>query len=222
MAEPCSTATAGQIGRLMNVAVPPARFLSYARTPVAIGELGAKLVLYLYPGSICSPEDGYQSPSRDSLQHRSFADRRDELTTLGYKAAGLSSQSVDAQRRVVADTGVSHTLLSDPALQLTGALGLPHSTCITPTGIAVSRSWFTQGRVAAAFCPISASAKCRGSRSVDSRARERGNVVRADRGKGLMCNLDGRAAARMSHRALPDGLIRFDSVRNHDAIEQRA
>lgn len=113
-------------------------------------------MLDLYPGAICSPEDGYQSPSRDSVQHRSFADRRDELATLGYNAVGLSSQSVDAQRRVVADAGASHTLLSDPDLRLAGAPGLPtfnmdHSDWYCRLTVVVHR-----GRAAVAFYPISA------------------------------------------------------------------
>jgi peroxiredoxin len=156
MAEPCSTSAASPIARLQDAAVPPTRFRCYARTPVAVPELGEKLVLYLYPGSICSPEDGYQSPSRDSLQHRSFADRRGELGRLRYNAVGLSSQSVDALRRVAADTGVSHPLLSDPDLQLARALGLPtfnmdHTDWYCRLTLVVDR-----GRVAAAFYPTSA------------------------------------------------------------------
>jgi hypothetical protein len=47
-------------------------------------------------------------------------------------------------------------------------------------------------------------------------------TVRADGGKGLMCNLGhGRGAARLFYWALPDGTIEFDSVRNHDAIGHR-
>lgn len=47
-------------------------------------------------------------------------------------------------------------------------------------------------------------------------------AVRADGGKGLMCNLGhGRGAARLFYWLLPDGKIEFDSVRNHEAIGQR-
>ncbi len=156
MAEPCSTSTAGQGGRLLDAVVPPVRFRCYARAPVALPELGKRLVLYLYPGAICSPEDGYQSPSRDSVQHRSFADRRDELERLGYNAVGLSSQSVDAQRRVVTDAGVSHTLLSDSDLELAGALGLPTFNMDKSDWYCRLTVMVHRGRVAGAFYPISA------------------------------------------------------------------
>jgi hypothetical protein len=47
-------------------------------------------------------------------------------------------------------------------------------------------------------------------------------TVRADGAKGLMCNLGhGRGAARLFYWTLPDGIIEFDSMRNHDAIGQR-
>jgi hypothetical protein len=37
-----------------------------------------------------------------------------------------------------------------------------------------------------------------------------------------MCNLGhGRGGARLFYWTLPDGIIEFDSVRNHDAIGQR-
>ena len=47
-------------------------------------------------------------------------------------------------------------------------------------------------------------------------------AVRADGGRGLMCNLGhGRGAARLFYWALADGVVEFDSVRNHKAIGQR-
>lgn len=153
------------------------RFGCYARTPVAISELAEKLVLYLYPGSVCSPEDGYESPLRDSVQHRSFADRREELGALGCSAVGLSSQSVDAQRRVVAATGVSHALLSDPDLVLAGALGLPtfnldHADWYCRFTVMIHR-----GRIAAAFSPTSAA---RSAGEAAAWIREQGEQVAAN------------------------------------------
>ena len=44
-------------------------------------------------------------------------------------------------------------------------------------------------------------------------------AVREDRAKAWMCNLGhGRGAARLFYWLLPDGVIEFDSVRNHEAI----
>ena len=86
--------------------------------------------------SVRSPEDGYQSPLRDSVQHRAFANRRAELVGLGYAIVGVSSQALDVQRRVIADTGVRHMLLSDPDLVLAQTLGLPTFRLDQPNGIA--------------------------------------------------------------------------------------
>ena len=77
------------------------------------------------PYAVRSPEDRYQSPLRDSVQHLAFANCDAELVGLGYAIVGVSSQSLDVQRRAIADTGVRHTLLSDPDLVLAQALGLP-------------------------------------------------------------------------------------------------
>jgi peroxiredoxin len=154
MAEPCTSA--GAIERFLGAAVPTSRFKCYAGTPVAVPELGASLVLYLYPGSVCSPEDGYESPLRDSVQHRAFEDSRKGLGALGYSAVGLSSQSVDVQRRVAADTGVRHTLLSDPGLLLASALGLPTFNMDRDDWYCRFTVVIQGGRIAAAFYPSSA------------------------------------------------------------------
>jgi hypothetical protein len=46
-------------------------------------------------------------------------------------------------------------------------------------------------------------------------------AVREDGAKAWMCNLGpGRGAARLFYWQLPDGVIEFDSVRNHEAISQ--
>jgi peroxiredoxin len=169
MAEPCTSA--GAIECLLGAAVPTSRFGCYARTPVALPELGEEVVLYLYPGSVCSPEDGYESPLRDSVQHRSFEDRRESLRALGYSAVKLSSQSVDTQWRVAADTGVSHTLLSDPDLVL-------------PTFNMDRDDWYCRvtlliqgGRIAAAFHPTSAA---RSAGEAIARIQEQGGHVAAN------------------------------------------
>jgi peroxiredoxin len=154
MAEPCTSA--GALKCLLDAAVPTSRFGCYARTPVALPELGEEVVLYLYPGSVRSPEDGYESPLRDSVQHRSFEDCRESLRTLGYSAVGLSSHSVDAQRRVAAGTGVSHTLLSDPDLVLARALGLPTFNMDRDDWYCRVTILIQGGRIAAAFHPSAA------------------------------------------------------------------
>lgn len=110
--------------RLVGKRVPPASFDTYHGAPVTFGELGERLAIYFYPGSVCSPEDGYDSPARDAAQHRAFVYHREELAELGFTPVGVTSHPVEAQRSAAVDAGIVHPLLSDPELQLAGALGL--------------------------------------------------------------------------------------------------
>jgi peroxiredoxin len=111
------------IGRSLPVGV---RLNCYMGVPVDLQELGGNetLVIYSYPGCVCSPEDGYESPLLDAMQHRAFADCGSVFRATGCRPVGISSQSVEGQRRAAADTRATHMLLSDPDLRLARALGL--------------------------------------------------------------------------------------------------
>jgi len=109
------------------------------------------LVIYAFPGCVCSPEDGYRSPSQDVAQHRAFAGRREEFDALDCRVVGVSSQGVELQR----DANVEHLLLCDPRLEFARQLGLP-------TFDADGSSWYRRclliavnGRVAHAVYPVS-------------------------------------------------------------------
>jgi peroxiredoxin len=112
-------------GGLIGQPLPPVRLGCYAGSPVDVRDLEGRLVIYFYPGCVCSPEDGYQSPALDAVQHRAFADRGAEFLAMDCRPIGISSQSVEGQRRAAADTKAGHILLSDHELQLARALGLP-------------------------------------------------------------------------------------------------
>jgi peroxiredoxin len=106
--------------------LPRVRLMSHTSRSVDPGEMGGEgpLAIYVYPGCVCSPEDDYQSPALDAMQHRVFAARGSEFLAMGCRLVGISSQSVEGQRRAAADTGATHMLLSDPGLRLARALGL--------------------------------------------------------------------------------------------------
>jgi peroxiredoxin len=130
------------------------RLGSYMGVPTGVPEVGRLLVVYFYPGCVCSPEDGYQSPTRDFAQHLAFSRARADLLAAGYAAVGVSSQPTEMQRRAVADARIGHALLSDPELELASALGLP-------TFNVDGRDWYcrlvlvlARGRIAAVFHPV--------------------------------------------------------------------
>lgn len=112
-------------GEPIGQELPSGRLGCYLGCPVNLSELGDRLVLYFYPGCLCSPEDGYRAPAVDAAQHRAFASRRVDFDGFGCVVVGVSSHSLDVQRRVAADTGLTHALLSDPDMCISQALGLP-------------------------------------------------------------------------------------------------
>ncbi|HTU79394.1 MAG TPA: hypothetical protein VMF09_11595 [Solirubrobacteraceae bacterium] len=111
--------------RLVGKRLPPASFDTYRGHAVTFSELGERLAIYCYPGCVCSPEDGYDSPARDSAQHRAFVYHREELRKLGFTPVGVSSHPAEGQRVTAVDSGILHPLLSDPELQLAVTLNLP-------------------------------------------------------------------------------------------------
>lgn len=92
---------------------------------MGVPEVGPLLVVYFYPGCVCSPQDDYQTPARDFAQHLAFSRARADLLATGYAAVGVSSQPTETQRRAVADARIGHPLLSDRELKLATALELP-------------------------------------------------------------------------------------------------
>jgi len=162
MAERCvSTAevtSASRLDQLVGQALPAVRLAYFSGSFVDLRGLGGRLVIYFYPGCVCSPEDGYRSPVLDVAQHRAFAFRRADFLELACRPVGISSQSVQDQRLIAADTGARHLLLSDPDLQLARALGLP-------TFNVDKMDWYCrvllvvrEGIVARAFSPVSSAA----------------------------------------------------------------
>jgi peroxiredoxin len=114
-----------------------------------------RALLYFYPGNLCSPEAGYDSPVLDEAQHLSFARHWSDFLALNCMVLGVSSQSHDEQSIVVAALGVGHPLLCDGELRLGRELGLP-------TFAVDNTDWYCRfmlavndGRIVKAFYPVS-------------------------------------------------------------------
>jgi peroxiredoxin len=126
------------------------------------------LVIYLYPGWANTSEMSCRGKSRescgdtalmDAMQHRAFRDHQSDLEARGYRAIGVSSQSVEAQRRAMIDGRLTQRLLSDPGLGLAEQLQLP---TFTEEGV----RWYRRltlvvhdGRVVKVFFPVSSAAR---------------------------------------------------------------
>jgi peroxiredoxin len=147
------------LGGLIGQPLPPVRLGCYTGSPVDVGDLEGWLVIYFYPGCICSSEDGYQSPALDAAQHRAFADRGADFLAMDCRPIGISSQSVEGQRRAVADTKAGHLLLSDPELQLAQALGLPTFNVDNADWYRRVTLAIAEGSVAQAFSPLPGAAQ---------------------------------------------------------------
>jgi peroxiredoxin len=146
--------------RLARVSIPSVALTTSweASVDLRLLALGFPLVVYTFPGSECSPEDGGDAALMDGLQHRAFRDHQLNLEARGYRAVGISSQTSRAQRRVIVEDRLAHLLLSDPGLLLAKRLGLPtflaHGVgCYRRLTLIVG-----EGRIEKVFFPVSSAA----------------------------------------------------------------
>jgi peroxiredoxin len=120
---------------------------------------GYPLVIYVYPGCSNSPEDGGDTGLMDAVQHRAFRDHQPDLEARGYRAIGVSSQGIAAQRRATIQDRLTHRLLSDPRLELAERLQLP---TFTDAGLLRYRRLtlvVEDGRIVKVFFPVSSAAR---------------------------------------------------------------
>lgn len=115
------------LSRLEGRQVPDLSLPSDTGEPFDLGGID-RAVLYFYPGSVISPEGGYDSPMLDEAQHRAFAIHWADLLQLGCSVFGVSSEPVDRQSGIPARLGIGHPLLCDSARVLALELGLPTFT----------------------------------------------------------------------------------------------
>jgi peroxiredoxin len=140
------------------------------RVLAGLSQQGLSERCFLQHGRISQLERGMRSPSlpvfdgqdtagMDAIQHRAFRDRQPEIEAAGYRVIAISSQSEQAQRRVVAENRLTHRLLSDPKLTLARELKLP-------TFPLDGARWYrrlmlvtSEGHVQKAFFPVSSPAR---------------------------------------------------------------
>ena len=120
--------------RLVGSAVPGLVLASTAG-PVDLAELAAgTLVLFVYPNATGLPEppvpgwDDIPGARGCTAQACGFRDAHARLRDLGAEVAGLSAQRLGEQRQFAARVGLAYPLISDLALRLGSALGLPTFT----------------------------------------------------------------------------------------------
>jgi peroxiredoxin len=149
------------LGPLTERAFPSIALPSTSGEPVDLSSLD-RAVLYVYPGSRCSPEDGYDSPVVDEEQHCAFADHWPDFLELNCMVLGMSSQALDQQSVVVAALGVGHPLLCDADARVGRALGLPtfsvgHSDWYCRAALVVD-----DGVIVQAFYPLASAVRSPG------------------------------------------------------------
>lgn len=123
----------GAAAHLPGTAVPPLTLHDTAARPVRLDALGPRrTVIYVYPltgrPGTDLPEGWNSIPGARGCTPEScgFRDHFQDLLEAGAgRVYGLSSQDTDYQREVVERLGLPFDMLSDPALGLAAALGLP-------------------------------------------------------------------------------------------------
>ena len=110
----------------------PALSLPSTRGPLDLRDAAAgTLVLYIYPrtGQPGEPlPDGWDAtPGARGCTPQScaFRDHRAELAALGATVVGMSAQTLADQEEFAEREHIQYPLISDPDLQLAGALALP-------------------------------------------------------------------------------------------------
>lgn len=115
------------LARLAGRPLPSLTLPSTSGNQLELAELD-RAVLYFYPGCVCSPEGGFDSPALDEAQHRAFAHHWADFLALNCMVLGVSSQSNDEQSVTASALGVGHPLLCDTDRLLARELGLPTFT----------------------------------------------------------------------------------------------
>jgi peroxiredoxin len=116
----------GLVDRLVGRRLPPVAMAGFDG-PLNLWDfaMNTPLVIYFYPGSPRSPDDGDSSLVMDGLEHRAFRDHQPDLEAMGSSAVGVSSQSLEAQLQILVDHAIPpRQLLRDTDLHLASELGL--------------------------------------------------------------------------------------------------
>jgi peroxiredoxin len=152
----------GAADHLAGMAVPHLALHSTTGEDVALDELGAgRTVLYIYPltgrPGVDLPDDWDAIPGARGCTPEAcgFRDHHADLEAAGASAVyGLSSQTTDYQAEFADRLALPFGILSDPGLQLAGALRLPTFTADGRQLYKRLTLILAGGRVEHAFYPI--------------------------------------------------------------------
>jgi peroxiredoxin len=120
----------------------------------------ARVVVYAYPmtsrpGQSLPPGwDGLPGTRGCTAEACAFRDHRRELGELGASVFGLSTQSTDYQREMVARLHVPFEVLSDEQLRLADAMRLPTFTVAGVTYLKRLSFVAAKGRIEKVFYPV--------------------------------------------------------------------
>jgi peroxiredoxin len=150
------TPPAGLVGSTV-----PGLVLPSTAGPVDLAELAAGLlVLFVYPHATGLPEppvpgwDDIPGARGCTAQACAFRDANARLRDRGAEVAGLSAQRLGEQRQFAARVGLAYPLISDLALRLGSALGLPTFTASGRVFYRRITLVATGGRIAQVIFPV--------------------------------------------------------------------
>jgi peroxiredoxin len=135
----------------------PHLVLDSSRGPVDVASFG---VLYVYPrtgkpGEASLPGwDAVPGARGCTPQSCAFRDHAAELSALGFTVAGVSAQSLDAQREFAERNHMPFPVIADPGLALRDALGLPTFEIAGHTLYKRLALVAENGRIVKAFYPV--------------------------------------------------------------------
>jgi peroxiredoxin len=139
--------------RLVGLPIPSVRLGGGWHSPVDLAEYVASfplVVFFFYPGAPGERPDG-----PDAQQRRAFNAIEPELTDKRYRILGVSSEFEGMQQHLSGMERLSYVLLSDPALWVADALGLPTLKVEGRPCYARSTLVAVNGVIRKAFYPVS-------------------------------------------------------------------
>jgi peroxiredoxin len=145
---------------LLGLPVPSLRLPSTAGGEADLAELSRQpLVLYVHPGTETKPElredpDGLLGTGC-TVQSRVFEDYEPDFARRAVRIVGLSARSREDQRKLIFRARLTFGMLSDQALALADALGLPTYTAATGERVYQRLAFFArEGVIEKVFYPV--------------------------------------------------------------------
>lgn len=150
----------GRASHLVGLELPSIKLCATSGAKIDLTAFGGTIVLFAYPmtGEPCKalPTDWISIPGAAgcTLESCGFRDHYDELTELGCRVFGLSTQQREVQAEAKERLGLQFDILSDYDMEFTRSLNLP---TMSPDGITMIRRITlicTEGVISHVFYPI--------------------------------------------------------------------